>query len=47
VVSLAQMERSYILRVYRQTGNNKSQAARLLGIALNTLRKKLKSYGVA
>ncbi|MDH3838325.1 MAG: hypothetical protein OET57_16375, partial [Desulfobacteraceae bacterium] len=46
VVSLAQMERSYILRVYRQTGNNKSQAARLLGIALNTLRKKLKSYEI-
>jgi DNA-binding NtrC family response regulator len=46
VVSLAQMERSYILKVYRQTGNNKSQTARLLGIALNTLRKKLKSYEV-
>jgi DNA-binding NtrC family response regulator len=46
VVSLAQMEKSHILKVYRQTGNNKSQTARLLGIALNTLRKKLESYGV-
>ena len=46
VATLAQKERSYILNVYRQTGNNKSQTARLLGIALNTLRKKLKSYEV-
>jgi DNA-binding NtrC family response regulator len=47
LVSLAQMEKSYILKVYRQTGNNKSQTARFLGIALNTLRKKLESYEVA
>jgi DNA-binding NtrC family response regulator len=46
VVPLAQMEKSYILNVYNQTGNNKSQTARLLDIALNTLRKKLKTYGV-
>ncbi|MGD8769651.1 MAG: helix-turn-helix domain-containing protein, partial [Desulfobacterales bacterium] len=46
VVSLAQMEKSYILDVYNQTGKNKSQTARLLDIALNTLRKKLKIYGV-
>jgi len=46
VVSFAQMEKSYILNVYNQTGNNKSQTARLLDIALNTLRKKLKIYGV-
>jgi DNA-binding NtrC family response regulator len=46
VVSLAQMEKSYILDVYHQTGKNKSQTARLLDIALNTLRKKLKIYGV-
>ncbi|MEJ2657701.1 MAG: sigma-54 dependent transcriptional regulator [Desulfobacterales bacterium] len=45
-VSLAQMERSYILKVYRRTGNNKSQTARLLGIALNTLRKKLNDYEI-
>lgn len=46
VVPLAQMEKSYILKVYYQTGQNKSQTARLLNIALNTLRTKLKSYGV-
>jgi DNA-binding NtrC family response regulator len=45
VVPLAQMEKSYILNVYDQTGKNKSQTARLLDIALNTLRKKLKTYG--
>ena len=47
VLSLAQMERSHILKVYRQTGKNKSQTARLLGIALNTLRNKLESYKIA
>jgi DNA-binding NtrC family response regulator len=46
LVSLAQMERSYILKIYRQTGNNKSRTARLLGIALNTLRKKLNDYKI-
>ena len=46
VLSLEQMEKSYILNVYNQTGKNKSQTARLLDIALNTLRKKLKIYGV-
>jgi len=46
VVTLAQMEKSYILNVYNQTGNNKSQTAKLLDIALNTLRKKLTIYGV-
>jgi len=46
VVPLEQMEKSYILNVYNQTGNNKSQTAKLLDIALNTLRKKLKIYGV-
>jgi DNA-binding NtrC family response regulator len=46
VLPLAQMEKSYILDIYRRTGNNKSQTARLLDIALNTLRKKLERYGV-
>jgi DNA-binding NtrC family response regulator len=46
VVPLSQMEKSYILDIYNQTGKNKSQTARLLDIALNTLRKKLKTYGV-
>jgi len=40
------MEREYILKVYAQTGNNKLRTAKLLDIGLNTLRRKLASYGV-
>lgn len=47
IIPLARMEQEHILRVYSQTGKNKSQAARLLGIGLNTLRRKLKAYGEA
>ena len=47
ILPLARMEQEHILRVYSQTGKNKSQAARLLGIGLNTLRRKLKAYGEA
>ena len=43
---LWQVEKSHIMEVYRQTGQNKSQTARILGIAMNTLRKKLESYGM-
>ena len=45
MVTLQQMEKYHILKVYRSTGRNKSQTARILGIALNTLRKKLDAYG--
>ncbi len=43
--SLAEVEREHILRVYTATGKNKSQSARILDIGLNTLRRKLDSYG--
>ena len=46
ILPLAQVEKTLILRAYDQTNHNKSQAAKLLGISLNTLRRKLKSYGV-
>lgn len=46
IVSLADVEKSYILKTYDQTGRNKSQTARLLDIGINTLRRKLKTYGV-
>jgi len=46
VISLEQMEKDYILRIYNQLDSNKSQTARALGIGLNTLRRKLESYGV-
>lgn len=43
---LAEVEKDHILHAYKQTGENKSKTARLLGIGLNTLRRKLASYGV-
>jgi transcriptional regulator with PAS, ATPase and Fis domain len=46
-LSLADMEKTYILKAYRKLNQNKSQTARRLGIGLNTLRRKLKHYGVA
>jgi DNA-binding NtrC family response regulator len=38
--------KGHILSVYRQTGENKSRTARVLGIGLNTLRRKLSAYGI-
>ena len=46
-LSLADMEKTYLLTVYRQLHQNKSRTARRLRIGLNTLRRKLKEYGVA
>ena len=45
-VSLAEVERRHILEVYRQLGCNKVRTARALGVGLNTLRRKLKSYEI-
>ena len=39
--TLAEVEREHILCTYQQTGHNKSKTARVLGIGLNTLRRKL------
>jgi DNA-binding NtrC family response regulator len=41
---LAEMERTHILKAYENTGRNKTQTAKLLGIGLNTLRRKLHQY---
>jgi DNA-binding NtrC family response regulator len=46
VKPLAHVEKNYILKVYEETGRNKTQAALLMEISLNTLRRKLESYGV-
>jgi transcriptional regulator of acetoin/glycerol metabolism len=46
ILPLIHIEKSHIVRAYHLTGRNKSQTARLLGIGLNTLRRKLKSYGM-
>jgi DNA-binding NtrC family response regulator len=41
---LEDLEREAILRTLEKTGGNKTQAARLLGIGLRTLHRKLKIY---
>ncbi len=46
IVPLNVVEKNYILRAYEATGRNKSQTAKLLGLGLNTLRRKLESYGI-
>jgi DNA-binding NtrC family response regulator len=46
VKPLAEVEKTHILNTYRQTGNNKSKTARLLGIGLNTLRRKLARFDI-
>jgi len=46
IVPLSELEKKHILLAYSQMANNKSRTAKLLGIGLNTLRRKLESYGV-
>ena len=46
IIPLADVEKKHVLNAYNQTKKNKSQTAELLGIGVNTLRRKLKSYGV-
>ena len=45
IATLEQVEKDHILSVYNLMGQNKTQTARSLGIGLNTLRRKLESYG--
>ncbi|HEY7679581.1 MAG TPA: sigma-54 dependent transcriptional regulator, partial [Terriglobia bacterium] len=42
----ADVERELILKTLQQTGNNKTEAARRLGLDVKTIRNKLKSYGM-
>ncbi|MCA1943903.1 MAG: sigma-54 dependent transcriptional regulator [Desulfovibrio sp.] len=44
--TLEDVEKAAILQTLAQTGGNKSEAARLLGISRVTLHKKLQGYGV-
>jgi DNA-binding NtrC family response regulator len=46
VAAFSEVEKEHILKVYNQMGRNKSQTARVLGIGLNTLRRKLRAYGL-
>lgn len=43
IVTLREMERQYIEKVLNLTNNNKSKAARLLGISRTTLREKMQT----
>jgi DNA-binding NtrC family response regulator len=43
---LKAVERRHIVSVYEAVGRNKSQAARVLDIGLQTMHRKLKAYGV-
>lgn len=47
VVPLAKWEKHYILKIYNQANRNKAVTAKYLGIGVNTLRRKLQSYGVS
>ena len=44
--TLEDMERAFILRTLQESGDNKSEAAKRLGISRKTLHNKLKAYGL-
>lgn len=44
--SVAEIERRYLLCVYRRCDSNKTQAAKVLGISRVTLREKLRQYAI-
>jgi two-component system response regulator AtoC len=46
ILSLAAIEKQHILEAYSRLGRNKSRTADVMGIGLNTLRRKLKSWQV-
>ena len=46
-ISLKEAERRAIAEAMTWAGGNKSKAARALGITRQTLREKLKAYGMA
>jgi DNA-binding NtrC family response regulator len=46
IPTLAELEKAHILKTYRMLNTNKAESARVLDIGINTLRRKLKSYGV-
>jgi DNA-binding NtrC family response regulator len=43
-MTVSEMEKELILETLRATGNNRTQAAKLLGISIRTLRNKLHEY---
>ncbi len=45
-VSAREAEKMLILKTLEMTGNNKAEAARILGVDVKTIRNKLKSFGI-
>ena len=45
-LSLEEMEKDYILRVFRAAGGNHSRTSQILGIDRKTLYLKLRKYGM-
>ncbi|NJL19538.1 MAG: hypothetical protein HC901_04705 [Bdellovibrionaceae bacterium] len=43
---LESLEKSAIMQALRETGENKTKAARLLGISRRTLHRKLREFAV-
>ena len=46
-MTVHEMEKNLILETLKATGDNRTQAAKLLGISIRTLRNKLHEYGYA
>ena len=46
VLELAELEKRHILKILERSGGNKTEAARLLGVAITTLYRKLETYGL-
>jgi DNA-binding NtrC family response regulator len=46
IQTLADIQKAHIIKIYAQLGGNKVRTAQALGIGLNTLRRKLKMYGM-
>jgi DNA-binding NtrC family response regulator len=45
--SLEEMEKAYILQVFKEAGHNQSKASQVLCIDRKTLYLKLKKYGIS
>ena len=43
---MGKFEKTFLTQIMRHTGGNQMQASRLLGMNRNTLRKRLRAYGI-
>ncbi|NRA64342.1 MAG: hypothetical protein HRU19_07650 [Pseudobacteriovorax sp.] len=43
---MSKVEKPLLVQILRRVGGNQVQAAKILGINRNTLRKKIKHYGI-